>query len=338
VLDNRQPDARNVDPRRISIVASGAESLLATLPVASGRARARQILKAKGVRIMRLSFDAGQTMKEHVEYVPVLIQTLQGSVILSVSGEQIEMPAGAIVHLDKQLAHSITALEESHLMVTLLGAHNTKPHAEQRASTGELPRSAKSRVPTAGRIQWQGTEETEQWAQQNFVLSATGADSDAFVAITRGHAELQGELAERTARLLDLLAEQRLPLDARDELVEWTRSRVIPYLAREAAVFYPVVSARPQQRPLIEVLTGELAQITVGLDRLAEAKVAFDIGSAAIALRVMVGRHLAAERDILLPTLAVSSDDSLATLWARVNVGQAALGEDVSSGVALSRA
>jgi quercetin dioxygenase-like cupin family protein len=124
VLDDRQPDARKVDPRRISIVASGAESLLATLPIASGRARARQILKAKGVRIMRLSFDAGQTMREHVEYVPVLIQTLQGNVVLTVSDELIEMPAGAVVDLDQQLAHSITALEESHLMVRLLGAHN----------------------------------------------------------------------------------------------------------------------------------------------------------------------------------------------------------------------
>lgn len=338
MLDDRQPDARNVDPRRISIVANGAESLLATLPIASGRARARQILKAKGVRIMRLSLDAGQAMKEHVEYVPLLIQTLQGNVVLSVSGKRIEMPAGAIVHLDKQLAHSIVALEESHLMVTLLGAHNTKPHAEQRASTGVLPRSARSRVPTAGRIHWQEAEDTEQWAQQNFVLSATGVDSDAFVEITRGHAELQGELAERTARLLDLLAEEGLPLADRDELVAWMRSRVVPYLAREAEVFYPVVSARPQQRPLIEVLGAELAQITAGLERLAGAQVTFDIGSAAIALRVMVGRHLAAERDILLPTLAVSSDDSLATLWARVKDGRPVLNQLFSGGAALSRA
>lgn len=331
--DNHQPDTSTVDPRRISIVASGAESLLATLPIASGRARARQILKAKGVRIMRLSFDAGQTMREHVEYVPVLIQTLQGNVVLSVSGEQIDMPAGAIVHLDKQIPHSITALEESHLMVTLLGAHNTKPHAEQRPSTGVLPRAARSRTPTAGRIQWQETAETKQWAEQNFVLSATGADSEAYDGIIRGHTELQDELAQKTARFLDLLAEDGLPLAARDELVAWARTRVVPFLVRESEVFYPVVSARPQQRPLIEVLNGELAQIAAGLDRLADARVTFDIGSAAVALRVMVGRHLAAERDILLPTLAVSSDNSLASLWAHLNERQPTLGQ-----AALSRA
>lgn len=338
MLDDRQPDARKVDPRRISIVASGAESLLATLPIASGRARARQILKAKGVRIMRLSFDAGQTMREHVEYVPVLIQTLQGNVVLTVSDEQIEMPAGAVVHLDKQLAHSITALEESHLMVTLLGAHNAKPHAEQRASTGVLPRAAKARKPTAGRIQWQESSETKQWAEHNFVLSATGADSDAFEAIMGAHSALQDELAERTARLLDLLAEDGLPVEARDELVQWIRSRVVTFLSREAEIFYPVVAVRPQQRPLIDVLTGELAQISAGLARLAEAHVTFDIGSAAVALRVMVGRHLAAERDILLPTLAVSSDDSLASLWARVSAGSPMLGPANSSGALLSRA
>lgn len=334
----RQPDSRDVDPRRISIVANGAESLLATLPVATGRARARQILKAKGVRIMRLSFDAGQTMKEHVEYVPVLIQTLQGTVVLTVSGERIEMPAGAVVHLDKQLTHSITALEKSHLMVTLLGAHNAKPHAEQRASTGELPRSAQSKVPTAGRIQWQDPADTAQWARQNFVLSATGADSEACEAITRWHTTVQDQLAKKTAGLLDLLAQEGLPLDARDELVVWFRERVMPYLAREAEVFYPVVAVRPQQRPLIEVLNGELAQIAVGLGRLAEARVTFDIGSAAIALRVMVARHLTAERDILLPTLAVSSNDSLATLWEHVSDGQPMLDQMTSSGVAFSRA
>src|SRR6185312_4070139 len=123
--------ARAVRP--VSIVASGTDSLLDSLPVASGRARTRQLLKAKGVRVLRLSFDAGQVLGDRIESAAMLVQTLRGRVTLSVAGEDIDMPAGAIVHLERELPHSFAAVEASHLMITLLGPRLARPRATSHA-------------------------------------------------------------------------------------------------------------------------------------------------------------------------------------------------------------
>jgi quercetin dioxygenase-like cupin family protein len=315
VLDNPGQGVRPFDSRRIVVVSSGEDSLLATPPVVSGRASARQILKAKGVRIMRLSFDTGQVMKERVEHVPMLIQTLQGKVTLSVSGKRIDMPTGAIVHLDKQLAHSITALESSQLMVTLLGSHASRPGAESDV----VQRPTRGHAPTMGRIRLQERSRSTEWAQHNFVLAATGLDSEAFDEITRRHAELLGELAVKATLLLDVLASEGEPDDVLADLLVWVRSSLLPYLGLEAEILYPVVSLRPQQRTLVVVLEEELARVVEAANRLAEAEGKFDVATAVVALRVIVGRHLTAEADVLLPTLMVSSDDSFASLWARLN-------------------
>ena len=86
--DEWEPGASTLDRRRITVVSRGVESLLESLPVITGRARRRQVLKTKGVRILRLYFDAGQVLCERAENAPMLIPTLQGRVTLTVEGEQ----------------------------------------------------------------------------------------------------------------------------------------------------------------------------------------------------------------------------------------------------------
>lgn len=315
MLDGREQGGRDSQPRQIAVVARGAESLLGSLPVASGRSRTRQILKAKGVRVMRLSLDAGQVLRDRVESAPMLIQTLQGRVILTVGGERVDMPPGALVHLDKQLSHSIAATEASHLMVTLIGPRPAKP----RGDSDPIRHTARARVAAVGRIRLQEPVRPAEWARNNFVLSATGANSEAFEEITARHAELLQTLAVKTSGLLDVLAGEGAIAGALDELLGWARSSLLPYLALEAEVLYPVASLRPQQRPLVSVLSEDLAGIGLAVDRLVGAEARFDVAATAVALRVAVGRHLAAEADVLLPTLAVSSEDSFASLWASVN-------------------
>ncbi|MEO7123169.1 MAG: hemerythrin domain-containing protein [Lacisediminihabitans sp.] len=302
--DDWEPGPRSLDHRRITVVSRGIESLIASLPVTTGRARRRQVLKAKGVRILRLSLDAGQVLAERAESSPLLIQTLQGRVTLTVDGERVDMPAGAIIHLDRLLPHSIAAVDASHVMVTLLGPRLAKLHTAAVSPTGpaEQPRS-------------------QLWAQQNSVLAATGANAVAFDEITRCHGEFLRELAARTTALLDRLAGDAEFSDLVDELAGWVRAEVLPHLRREAKVFYPVVALRPQQRVLVSALEDELVRIAGAVDRLAQTDsgAKFDTASAAIALRVIISRHLSTEAEVLLPTLAVSTDESLATLWARVN-------------------
>lgn len=329
--DDWEPGSRDLDHRRITVVSRGIESLLAALPVAVGRARRRQVLKAKGVRILRLSFDAGQVLTERAESAPMLIQTLEGRVTLTVDREQVDMPAGAIIHLERQIPHSIAAVVASHVMVTLLGPKIAKPRAESYASArATLSREVSFREPAsvstlhtpASRAPRLNSEPTVQlWAQHNSVLAATGANAEAFNDVTRRHAELLSELATRTAELLDRLAGEAAFSDLVAELVDWVRGIVLPYLRLEADIFYPAVALRPQQRPFITALEEQLTRIGEAADRLAAtgSTAKFDTASAAIALRVIIGRHLTTEADVLLPTLAISTDDSLAALWAQVN-------------------
>jgi quercetin dioxygenase-like cupin family protein len=331
VSDEWEPGASVLDRRRITVVSRGVESLLESLPIVAGRARRRQVLKTKGVRVMRLSFDAGQVLSERAENAPMLIQTLQGRVTLTVEGEQIDMPEGAVIHLERQLPHSIEAVEASHLMVTLLGPKMARPRAENspaaRSALGHAvtfrspTQSGNARTSVTGRIRPEESSVPPEWAQHNFVLAATGVNSAAFDEITHRHAEFLGELATRTAALLDTLAGDGAADTAAAGLLAWIRASVLPHLLLEAEIFYPVVSLRPQQRPLVAVLEEELLRIVDAVDRLAEVTsgAKFELASAAVAVRVIIGRHLTAEAEVLLPTLAISSDESLAALWARMN-------------------
>ncbi|WP_349898569.1 hemerythrin domain-containing protein [Parafrigoribacterium soli] len=309
--------------RPVSVVASGRDSLLDSLPVASGRARTRQLLKAKGVRVLRVSCDAGQLLGDRVENAPMLIQTLQGRITLVAAGEEIDMPAGAVVHLERQLPHSILAIERSHLMITLLGPRLARPrtasHDAERvpavASSGSLQRGV-GRA-TGGR---RGTGDG-MWAAHNLVLSATGANAIALDGITRRHAELERQLAAGTSQLLDELAGQTDARAARERVVDWARTALLPQLALEAEVLYPPVAVQPQQRSLVTTLRQQLDGVIAAVDRLAEprASLAFDIAASAVALRVIVGRHLKAEAELLLPALAISTGEPLASLWERMS-------------------
>jgi quercetin dioxygenase-like cupin family protein len=333
VSDDWEPGARTPAHRRITVVSNGIDSLLATLPVASGRARRRQVLKTKGVRILRLSFDAGQVLAQRAESSPLLIQTLQGRVTLTVEGEKVDMPAGAIIHLEKQVAHSIAATETSHVMVTLLGPRLSKPRATSYATAHvSLGHAVPFREPAPlGRPGTSADHEVadraaggvHEWARHNSVLTSTGPNAHAFDEITRRHATFLGELAGRTSALLDRLAGDGESAERVAELVEWVRVEVLPQLRLEEEILYPVVALRPQQRPLVSALSAGLEAIAEAVERLADVSsgATFDTASAAIALRVIIGRHLTAESEVLLPTLAISTDESLVALWARMGEG-----------------
>jgi quercetin dioxygenase-like cupin family protein len=308
--------ARAVRP--VSIVASGTDSLLDSLPVASGRARTRQLLKAKGVRVLRLSFDAGQVLGDRIESAAMLVQTLRGRVTLSVAGEDIDMPAGAIVHLERELPHSFAAVEASHLMITLLGPRLARPRATSHAPELSHPMLA---VGSNGRRSVAGGEHAAQseWAARNLVLAASGANAVALDAITRRHGELLGQLAARTARLLDLLAAETAADSARHDLVAWAHEALLPQLELEAEVLYPLVPFRT--RALVATLRQQLNGVIAAVERLAtqHGSVAFDVAASAVALRVSVGRHLTVEAEQLLPTLAAAAGEPLALLWRRMD-------------------
>ncbi|MPZ82690.1 MAG: DUF2249 domain-containing protein [Actinophytocola sp.] len=267
-----------------TLVAGDAEKLVRALPVETGAVRSRRIFKGAGASVARLSLDAGQVMKEHVATAPILVQVLAGRAALDIGGERVELPAGALIHLDANVPHSVEALSEAHLLLTRF----------ERAPAVPAPGSAP------------------------VVLASSGADSGAVERITARHAELSGALAGLTARLLETATsgdERRLGL-ARAALLDWCRGPLSQHLDAERTVFGPAL--RPIDGDLADRLTRERESVDTVLARLAEPGEPTEAATAAVALRVRVAHHLRVVEDSALPVLAATTRLSLASLLADV--------------------
>ena len=73
--------------------------------------QAKKLIDADGGNLILMELAAGQSWHEHHSVHPVVVQALKGSVIL--------VP-GKPIHVTADLLHSLTALEDSTLMVTML--------------------------------------------------------------------------------------------------------------------------------------------------------------------------------------------------------------------------
>ena len=82
--------------------------------------QAKKILDADGGSITLMELAAGQSWHEHHSVHPVVVQVLKGKVDYSAKGQSIILEPGKIIHTTAKLLHSVTALEDSTLMVIML--------------------------------------------------------------------------------------------------------------------------------------------------------------------------------------------------------------------------
>lgn len=102
-----------------TVVATDVAALLDALPIEPGGVRSTRIHKGPGATIVRLSMDAGTTMKEHVSAAPLLVSVLAGRAVIEVGGERVELRPGGIVQIGAGVPHAVEAIDASHLMLTL---------------------------------------------------------------------------------------------------------------------------------------------------------------------------------------------------------------------------
>ncbi|HEY5223336.1 MAG TPA: hemerythrin domain-containing protein [Microbacteriaceae bacterium] len=308
---------------RFTVVAASGDLLLGALPVAKGRISSRRILKAAGARIVRLTLDAGQVLTEHTAAVPILIQVLTGDVRVDTDGMTLELPAGALMHLEARLPHSVEALTPAHLTLTLLdgqdavrlghGTGNGSAHKNEHAQPGAARNAPVAHLSPAA----PPSTQSDSSATNMLVFATSGADSAALTAITRRHAELSGALATDAARLLEAAASGDADAlrDARTNLVTWCRESLAPQLSAEAGALYPAAEDVPTGDALVRTLRADIEHIGELFERVASAGEPADLAAATVSLRVAVARHLTTESERLLPLLAGSRAHSLASLW-----------------------
>jgi quercetin dioxygenase-like cupin family protein len=82
--------------------------------------RAHHVLQVPETHVVAFAFAAGQELHEHQAHHPVLVQALAGHLRLSHGEAEVDLRPGDLLHLPAMTAHSVTAIEDSTLTVTML--------------------------------------------------------------------------------------------------------------------------------------------------------------------------------------------------------------------------
>jgi quercetin dioxygenase-like cupin family protein len=98
------------------------EDLAQSVEIPKAGITSRPVYKSERVRAVIFGFAAGEEMSEHTAAVPAIAQIIEGECLFSLENEVKEMKAGAWVHMDAHLPHSIVAKTPLKLMLYLLRA------------------------------------------------------------------------------------------------------------------------------------------------------------------------------------------------------------------------
>jgi quercetin dioxygenase-like cupin family protein len=72
------------------------------------------------VRVVVLSFAAGHVLREHAAPYPLLMQALDGELLVRADGRETRLVPGGLLRLDAALRHEVEAVADSRLMLTLV--------------------------------------------------------------------------------------------------------------------------------------------------------------------------------------------------------------------------
>lgn len=156
---------------------------------------------------------------------------------------------------------------------------------------------------------------------EKLVLASNGADADAVVAVERRHTELSRAAAMKTLHVLNMLhgtAPGAEILGARNDLIHWVRSRLQPYLRREAQYFLPALPHSAEAEEAVREAYARLHEVDEVAARLAASREEGGIGAEAAALRSRLGALFDWEQRRILPYLAFARQ-SIQELWELVN-------------------
>ncbi len=70
-------------------------------------------------RVVLFSFRMGQRLREHHASSPLLVQVVSGTVAFEARGHAIEVAAGSLLQLERNVPHSIVAISDAIVLVTM---------------------------------------------------------------------------------------------------------------------------------------------------------------------------------------------------------------------------
>lgn len=121
-------NAPNETDNTHQLVMTDAAALLQELPIEPGQVKTRRLYSGAGVTVVGVAMDAGAVLAEHSAAPPILVQIAEGRVRFEIAGDEVAMPAGAMIHVAPRVPHSVIAEEPTRfLILMLLGARPARP-------------------------------------------------------------------------------------------------------------------------------------------------------------------------------------------------------------------
>jgi len=77
------------------------------------------LVKEPDFRVVLVAAKTGGRLEEHHAAARIAIQTISGRLRMHLPHETVELPAGHLLALDRQIAHDVEALEESTFLLTI---------------------------------------------------------------------------------------------------------------------------------------------------------------------------------------------------------------------------
>jgi quercetin dioxygenase-like cupin family protein len=82
----------------------------------------RVLYRDEHLRVVGFAFDEGQELTEHTAAVPAVLQVLRGHLRVTTGAEEHELHPSGWLHMAARLPHSLTALEPSVALLTMVAS------------------------------------------------------------------------------------------------------------------------------------------------------------------------------------------------------------------------
>jgi quercetin dioxygenase-like cupin family protein len=79
------------------------------------------LVKGDGINVALMMLKKGAKLQEHHTRAPITVHVIEGRINFIANGKKQPLSAGTIVALDRAIEHSVEALEESALVLTVGG-------------------------------------------------------------------------------------------------------------------------------------------------------------------------------------------------------------------------
>lgn len=85
--------------------------------------RTQTLVKTDSLELVRLVLPAGKKIAPHSARGEITVQCLEGKVMFHARDSELELTTGKLIYLEADDVHSVHALEDSSLLLTLLLRH-----------------------------------------------------------------------------------------------------------------------------------------------------------------------------------------------------------------------